>query len=246
MSGSLADRIDALLPQTQCGKCGYSGCRPYADAIVRGEADINQCPPGGQAGVDALAVLLGRPGKPLDRSRGEEKPTPEVAVIIEAECIGCTRCIQACPVDAIVGAAKQMHTVIESECTGCELCLAPCPVDCIEMIPIAAVDARESQRRRNLARSRYVARNSRLDRERREREQARRVRRPRTTVRRDDERADPMRNKRDVIAAAIARARQRHPNAVPVAQPPRGERPPAIAAAIARARAAQQHENEPE
>lgn len=132
----IVDRIDAILPQTQCGQCGYPGCRPYAEAIATGEADINQCPPGGENGVIALAELLGRDPKPLDPKHGVEKPKM-VAVIDEQSCIGCTLCIQACPVDAILGAAKQMHTVIGRECTGCELCLAPCPVDCIQMVPIA-------------------------------------------------------------------------------------------------------------
>jgi electron transport complex protein RnfB len=131
----LVDRIDAILPQTQCGQCGYPGCRPYATAIAKGEADINQCPPGGEAGMRALADLLGVDPKPLDAEFGQPKPK-SVAVIDENLCIGCTLCIQACPVDAILGAAKQMHTVIASECTGCELCVAPCPVDCISMQPI--------------------------------------------------------------------------------------------------------------
>ena len=130
----MVDRIEAILPQTQCGQCNYPGCRPYAEAIASGEADINQCPPGGDAGVRKLAELLGREPKPLNAEHGEEKPTM-VALIDEARCIGCTKCIQACPVDAILGAAKQMHTVIASECTGCDLCLEPCPVDCIDMIP---------------------------------------------------------------------------------------------------------------
>ncbi len=132
----VVNKIDALLPQRQCGQCGYPGCRPYAEAIARGEADINQCPPGGQAGVNALAELLGRDPKPLNPEYGEESPEPTVAVIDEKLCIGCTLCIQACPVDAIVGAAKQMHTVIAEECTGCELCVEPCPVDCIHMVPV--------------------------------------------------------------------------------------------------------------
>ena len=127
----LADKIDAILPQTQCGQCGYPGCRPYADAIANGEADINLCPPGGEEGIKKLADLLGVEFKPFG-SGAEPKPKA-VAFIDENTCIGCTLCLQACPVDAIVGAAKQMHTIIASECTGCELCLPPCPVDCITM-----------------------------------------------------------------------------------------------------------------
>lgn len=129
----LVDKIDAILPQTQCGQCGFPGCRPYAEAIAKDEADINLCPPGGAEGVAKLADLLGKEVKPLD---GEAKPK-SVAIIDENTCIGCTLCIQACPVDAIIGAAKQMHTIIASQCTGCELCLPPCPVECIEMVPVA-------------------------------------------------------------------------------------------------------------
>ena len=125
----LVEKIESILPQTQCGQCGYPGCKPYAEAIAEGEADINLCPPGGQEGVAKLADLLGREVKPLD---AEEKPK-QVAIIDEQTCIGCTLCIQACPVDAIVGAAKQMHTIVGSLCTGCELCLKPCPVECISM-----------------------------------------------------------------------------------------------------------------
>jgi len=132
----LVARIDAILPQTQCGQCGYPGCKPYAAAIAAGEADINQCPPGGDAGAHALADLMGVEYKPLNAENGTTKPKA-VAFIDEATCIGCTLCIQACPVDAILGAAKHMHTIIASECTGCELCLAPCPVDCITMVPVA-------------------------------------------------------------------------------------------------------------
>lgn len=131
----IADQIDAILPQTQCGQCSYPGCRPYAEAIAAGEAEINQCPPGGEEGIQQLADLLGMEAKPLNAKNGAEAP-PMVAVIDEQVCIGCTKCIQACPVDAILGAAKVMHTVIEKECTGCELCIAPCPVDCIDMLPI--------------------------------------------------------------------------------------------------------------
>jgi len=132
----LVARIDAILPQTQCGQCGFPGCKPYAIAIAAGEADINQCPPGGNAGARALADLMGVEYKPLNAEHGLPNPK-SVALIDEATCIGCTLCIQACPVDAILGAAKHMHTIIASECTGCELCLAPCPVDCITMEPIA-------------------------------------------------------------------------------------------------------------
>jgi len=130
----VADRIDAILPQTQCGQCGYPGCRPYAEAIADGSADINRCPPGGEAGIRALAELLGREPTPLNPENGIEKPA-QVALIREPECIGCTKCIQACPVDAIVGAPKLMHTVVADLCTGCELCLPPCPVDCIDLVP---------------------------------------------------------------------------------------------------------------
>lgn len=131
---TLADRIDALLPQTQCTKCGYDGCRPYADAIAAGAAAINRCPPGGDEGIVALSALLATPVLPLDLERGEPGPLL-VARIDESHCIGCTLCIQACPVDAIVGANKHMHTVLDDWCTGCDLCVAPCPVDCIQMVP---------------------------------------------------------------------------------------------------------------
>ena len=131
----IADQIDALLPQTQCGQCTYAGCRPYAEAMAAGDADINQCPPGGEVTIQALADMLGIEAKPLNDEHGEHTEKT-VAIIDEQTCIGCTLCIQACPVDAILGAAKQMHTVIESECTGCDLCLPPCPVDCILMVPV--------------------------------------------------------------------------------------------------------------
>ncbi len=130
---TLVDEVNAVLPQTQCGQCGYPGCKPYAEAIINDSAPINQCPPGGQAGVKALADLLNLDEIPLNAENGTEKP-PRVAVIDENACIGCTLCIQACPVDAILGASKRMHTVIADECTGCELCVPPCPVDCIDMI----------------------------------------------------------------------------------------------------------------
>lgn len=130
----IVDQINDILPQTQCGQCGYPGCRPYAEAIANEEAAINRCPPGGEAGIQALADLLDVEAIPLDEEHGEEQVS-RVAFIREDECIGCTKCVQACPVDAILGAAKQMHTVITSECTGCDLCVEPCPVDCIDMIP---------------------------------------------------------------------------------------------------------------
>jgi electron transport complex protein RnfB len=173
---SLIQRIDALLPQTQCGKCGHPGCKPYAEGIANGEP-INKCPPGGSETIGALAELLNVPVLELDVSRGSAPA--QIAYIREAECIGCTKCIQACPVDAIVGAAKLMHTVIIDECTGCDLCVAPCPVDCIEMRPLPtdtvlpivgglAFSLEEQQARaakRNHARRRFEQRNARLQRE---------------------------------------------------------------------------------
>jgi electron transport complex protein RnfB len=159
---SLATRLDALLPQTQCTQCGYAGCRPYAEAMAAGEADVNQCPPGGEATIAALARTLGREAKPLNPANGEYR-APQVAVIDEATCIGCTKCIQACPVDAIVGASKLMHTVIASWCTGCELCIPPCPVDCIVLAPVGALPDPGASRER------HASRNARLARDERER-----------------------------------------------------------------------------
>jgi electron transport complex protein RnfB len=162
------DHINSLLPQTQCGKCGYQGCRPYAEAIAAGAAEINRCPPGGEEGILALANFLGVAPRPLDPACGEHKARA-VAVIVEEDCIGCAKCLAACPVDAIVGAAKQMHTVIAFECTGCELCIAPCPVDCIvmqetpsESPPLAKM---LKPLRAELARSRYELRGLRKVRE---------------------------------------------------------------------------------
>jgi Na+-translocating ferredoxin:NAD+ oxidoreductase subunit B len=129
-----SNAIDSLLPQTQCTRCGYAGCKPYAEAIATGEANINQCPPGGTVTIDALAKLLGRAPLPLNPANGVEGPAL-VAQIDEARCIGCAKCLPPCPVDAIVGARKRMHTVLADVCTGCELCIAPCPVDCIVMLP---------------------------------------------------------------------------------------------------------------
>ena len=185
---ALADRIDALLPQTQCTRCGYPSCRRYAEAIAAGDADLNQCPPGGEAGILELAALLGREAKPLNPANGVEQDR-RVAVIDEARCIGCTLCIQACPVDAIVGAARLMHTVVTELCSGCDLCVAPCPVDCIEMVPAKGADAFWDRPRADAARRRYERREARLAGER-------------------AKRAEPQpERKRAIIAQAIARAR---------------------------------------
>jgi electron transport complex protein RnfB len=168
MTSSLADRIDALLPQTQCEQCGYHGCRPYAEAIARGDAEINQCPPGGAGGIARLAALLDRPALPLNPAHGVEKPRM-LARIVEADCIGCTKCIQACPVDAIVGAAKLMHTVIADDCTGCELCVPACPVDCIVLEPMPEAQAGDPAHA-DAARRHFQRREARLARERAARE----------------------------------------------------------------------------
>lgn len=214
MSQARVDAIDALLPQTQCRRCGYDGCRPYAEAMAAGEADINRCPPGGQATVGRLAELTGLESKPLDPECGDAS-VARVAVIREAECIGCTRCIQVCPTDAIIGAAKQMHTVIETDCTGCELCVPACPVDCIDMPesrpdtgqplwpPPRPVDAERAARARRL----FQARQKRLNQN--------------TTRRRRHSRHDPTHDARqesaarqstlaDAIARAKAKRQQRH------------------------------------
>jgi electron transport complex protein RnfB len=153
-----ADDIDALLPQTQCTRCGYVGCKPYAEAIAGGIAAINQCPPGGSATIGTLASLLGLEALPLNPANGVEGP-PLVAQINEDTCIGCAKCLPPCPVDAIVGARKQMHTVVEELCTGCELCIAPCPVDCIKMVPRASPGPGPQ-----LNRERFHAHNARLER----------------------------------------------------------------------------------
>lgn len=162
------DQIDAILPQTQCGLCSYKGCRPYAEALAKNEAPINLCPPGGVQGLVSLAELLNQDPTPYIPEM-EQKAKPNLrAVIREAECIGCTKCIQACPVDAILGAAKLMHTVIQDECTGCELCIAPCPVDCIDIIEIPA----NVEDKRDQYRGRYLARENRLNAEKKLREEA--------------------------------------------------------------------------
>jgi Na+-translocating ferredoxin:NAD+ oxidoreductase subunit B len=202
MNSVLADRIDALLPQTQCGQCGHAGCRPYAEALARDETDLNRCPPGGRRTIAELAELLDRPVKPLDPACGSERPRA-VARIVEADCIGCTRCIQACPVDAIVGAARLMHTVLVAECTGCELCLPPCPTDCIIMLPVEQVPAIGppdwTREQADHARRRHQARQQRLVRIKEER-----ARRPRHKP--VDASDDP---RKAVIAAARARAEAR-------------------------------------
>ena len=210
---SLADRIDALLPQTQCTRCGYQGCRPYAEAIAVGAADINQCPPGGAAGIVKLADLLKTLPKALNPANGVEKPL-EMAVIDEDLCIGCTLCIQACPVDAIVGAAKLMHTILSSWCTGCELCIAPCPVDCIAMVTV------EPQRLWNdadaaLARARYYARRDRLADEARERERKLAAKSTSGAPATDPASAAADARKKAVIAAAVERARVQREQAQP-------------------------------
>lgn len=163
----LVARIDALLPQTQCTRCGFSGCRPYAAAIADGAAQINQCPPGGSATIASLATLLAREALPLNPANGAEAP-PSVAWIDESRCIGCARCLPPCPVDAIVGAAKFLHTVLTDRCTGCELCIAPCPVDCIEMRAAPAATRNDA----GLNRGRYHAHTDRLARRAQERMQA--------------------------------------------------------------------------
>lgn len=199
----LTDHIDALLPQTQCRQCGYDGCRPYAEAIARNEADFNQCPPGGDQGIAALAQLLGRQPKALNTTHGEYKPR-YIAVIDEAVCIGCTRCIQACPVDAILGATKHMHSIIAAECTGCELCIPPCPVDCIHMVPAPFATIDDQHAFANRARQRFQFRNERLIRL----EQERRARHHSklNAALRDTE----TEKKRAAIRAAVERVRAKH------------------------------------
>lgn len=167
----MVDAIEALLPQTQCGKCKHPGCRPYAEAVAKGEG-INHCVPGGQDTIDALGALLGEIPLPLDPSYGKTPESRQVAVIRESECIGCTKCIQACPVDAIVGAAKYTHTIIRSECTGCDLCIAPCPVDCIDLVNLPEPLLTQPQQRQAQAlhqKARYAFRNTRLAKDKAER-----------------------------------------------------------------------------
>lgn len=199
---TLPDQIDALLPQTQCRQCGYDGCRPYAEAIARGEAEINQCPPGGDAGIAKLAHLLQRAPIPLNPKNGVHKPR-HVAIIDEAVCIGCTRCIQACPVDAILGATKHMHTVIADECTGCELCIPPCPVDCIRMAPAPFASSEEQHDHADRARRRFQFRTMRLARLDRERQARHRAKLATALLDAETE------SKRAAIRAAVERVRAR-------------------------------------
>lgn len=206
-SAARADAIDALLPQTQCGKCGYNGCRPYAEAIAAGEADINQCPPGGEAGIRALARLLGREPKPLDPAFGVERQAPTVVWIDESVCIGCTRCIQVCPVDAIVGASKLMHTIVTAECTGCDLCIPACPVDCMhvrELEPGSVPDDLPARQRR---RARYESRKARLARD--AAELAERRRQKKEALARTRQQAAPVDQRKAYIAAALERVKQK-------------------------------------
>src|SRR6185436_117542 len=196
MSATLADRIDELLPQTQCRQCGYAGCRPYAEAVAAGRAGINQCPPGGDETIRELAAVTGRAVVPLAPEFGVARP-PLTAVIDEAVCIGCTLCIRACPVDAIAGAAKLMHTVITAECTGCELCIPPCPVDCISMVETAP--ARPRKERAALARRRHTARNERLAHDKSERDARRAAAHDEAAARR----------KQETIERVMRRARER-------------------------------------
>ncbi len=243
-SGTRADRLEALLPQTQCTKCGFQGCRPYAEAMARGEADCNRCPPGGAEGIRRLAAELGVAPLPLDASHGTEQPRA-VARIDETLCIGCTLCIQACPVDAIVGAAKQMHTVLPDWCTGCDLCVAPCPVDCIAMVPVTGErtgwDA-WSQQQADDARARYLSRKQRLVREREENEArlaakaAAKLEALRQEAASSEAERQAQERKKAIIQAAIERARQKRQATQPLNAAPSDpvDRPQAAPAAAAR------------
>jgi Na+-translocating ferredoxin:NAD+ oxidoreductase subunit B len=217
---SRADQIEDLLPQTQCTKCGYPACRPYAEAIADGSANYNQCPPGGQEGIVRLSSYLGKPVIPLNPVNGIEKPRTR-AFIDEAICIGCTLCIQACPVDAIIGAAKQMHTILPDLCTGCDLCVAPCPVDCISMIEVTTPLtgwAAWSQQQADAARQRHDLRAQRLLREKQENEArlaakaAAKLREVESESSQTPEQQAEQARKKAIIQAAIERARLKKEN----------------------------------
>jgi electron transport complex protein RnfB len=212
---SLADRIDAALPQTQCTRCGYPDCRRYAEAIADGSAETNRCPPGGAEGIVRLADITGRKVLPLDADRGQEGPRT-LAVIDEAWCIGCTLCIKACPVDCIVGASKLMHTVIDAQCTGCELCVPVCPVDCIAMVPVTGQRSgwqAWSEPQAEEARERYAFHQLRVERERRENEMrlAAKAQAKLADLENQTRLTDPaaIDRKRAVIEAALTRARSK-------------------------------------
>lgn len=203
---TLADRIDALLPQTQCQRCGYPACRPYAEAIARGEADINQCPPGGDEGILALAALTGAAAKPMNPANGSPITETFVALIDESLCIGCTKCIQVCPTDAILGASQQMHTVIAVECSGCELCLPACPVDCIAMVPAPSLSM---PGRAPQFRERYEQREQRLARLSSERASAHERRKAMLKARATSTDPSEATPPADPVARALAAARAR-------------------------------------
>lgn len=211
-SNTLAEQINRLLPQTQCTKCGYQGCKPYAEAIASGAAEINQCPPGGDLGISHLAALLNKPVMPLNPANGIVQNQRLTAVIDEAVCIGCTLCIQACPVDAIVGANQLMHTVISKACTGCDLCLPPCPVDCIsiEALPEALPDWTQRRLESDVLRARFEARELRLQRDVEDKARARELKKAAMIARAKS--SDPSEGPRvqssaayDPVAAALAR-----------------------------------------
>jgi electron transport complex protein RnfB len=220
--------IDALLPQTQCRQCGFEGCLPYARALAAGQAQVNRCPPGGPAGIADLARLLGREPLPLDPSCGTHRPL-RLARIEEAQCIGCTLCIQACPVDAIVGAARAMHTVVADECTGCELCLAPCPVDCIRMEPAPGArawtgeDADRARRRLHERERRQAEERARND----DRLAAKALHKLRELDARDDLVREEIDRRKAIVQAALARVRVRRAQCAPAPAPSDGPAPEA-------------------
>ena len=212
---TLADRLDAALPQTQCTRCGYPDCRHYAEAMAEGSAEIDRCPPGGAEGIVRLAAITGHAARPLDPARGSEGPRA-LAVIDEAWCIGGTLCIKACPVDCIVGASKLMHTVIDAQCTGCELCVPVCPVDCIAMVPVTGTRTgwqAWSAAQADEARERYAFHRMRVERERRENDErlAAKAAAKLADLENQTLHTDPetIEKKRAVVEAAIQRARAR-------------------------------------